>query len=58
MTIFNILVAGGIFFLLFVGFIIMLAVESSPLFRRRGRPPKDQKRVPRPDTNDSLPPNA
>lgn len=55
MTIFNILVAGGIFFLLFVGFIIVLAARSGPLSRRRRRPPFDEKSMPRRDTHDSAP---
>lgn len=58
MTIFNILVAGGIFFLLFIGFIIWLAAESSPLSRHRRKPSIDQKSVPRPDTHGARPPEG
>lgn len=54
----QLLIAGGVFFLLFIGFIILIAAKAGPRARKRRNVQTTPRDVLRPDSNDSAPPRG
>lgn len=54
----QLLIAGGVFFLLFIGFIILISAKAGPAARKRQDVQTTPRDVLQPDNNESAPPRG